>query len=357
MNAPRLNLRPPILNRPTLPPKSGAAGVVIRRWRALSGGGRVRDPERRTLIACSAGADSSALALCLAAAGSNLVVAHILHDLRPEHDAAADLEAARSLASGLSLPFASASISCKSKCGNIEAIARRERYAALVALAREHACPYIATAHHADDQLETLLMRLVRGAGPRGLAGIAPKRRLAPGITLIRPMLDITRADAEAICRDACVSWATDATNSDRTRLRAALRHDVIPALRRIAASIATTAGRVAAVQREMARELDRAAADLVTQASARPSALGGSDQCEVRLYRASFHTASRAVAELALRQTITRVGRSSDAISTRTLKQLLAAIQSDSGEIKSFEFPNATLRLDESSLVIRPRT
>lgn len=354
MNASRLNLRPPILNHPTLPPKSGAAGVVIRRWRALSGGGRVRDPERRTLIACSAGADSSTLALCLAAAGNNLVVAHILHDLRPEDDAAADLEAARSLAFGLSLPFASTSVSCKSKGGNLEAVARRERYAALVALAREHACPFIATAHHADDQLETLLMRLIRGSGPRGLSGIAPKRRLAPGVTLIRPMLDITRADAEAICRDAGVSWATDATNSDRTRLRAALRHDIVPALRRIAPSIATTAGRVAAVQREIARELERAAAVLVSHASDRPSALEGSDQGEVRLSRAGLNKASRAVAELTLRQTITRVGRSPDAISTRTLKQLLAAIQSDSGEIKNFEFPNATLRLDASSLVIR---
>lgn len=314
----------------------------------------MRDPERRTLIACSAGADSSALALCLAAAGNNLVVGHILHDLRPELEAAADLEAARSLASGLSLPFASTSVSCKSEGGNIEAVARRERYSALVALAREHACPFIATAHHADDQLETLLMRLIRGSGPRGLSGIAPKRRLAPGVTLIRPMLDITRADAEAICRDAGVFWATDATNSDRTRLRAALRHDIVPALRRIAPSIATTAGRVAAVQREIARELERAAADLVTQASARPSALGGSDQSEVHLSRAGLNNASRAAAELALRQTITRVGRSPDAISTRTLKQLLAAIQSDSGEIKTFEFSNATLRLDASSLVIR---
>ncbi|MBL8761549.1 MAG: hypothetical protein JNL50_09630, partial [Phycisphaerae bacterium] len=63
MNAPRLNLRPPIL-----PASTGAAGVVIRCWRALSGGARVRDHERRTLVACSAGADSSALALCLASA-------------------------------------------------------------------------------------------------------------------------------------------------------------------------------------------------------------------------------------------------------------------------------------------------
>ncbi len=317
----------------------------------------MRDPERRTLIACSAGADSTALALCLAAAGNNLVVAHVLHDLRPEPDATADLDAARSLAFGLSLPFASASVSCKSNGGNLEAVARRERYAALISLAREHACPFIATAHHADDQLETLLMRLIRGSGPRGLSGIAPKRRLAPGITLIRPMLDITRADTEAICRDAGVLWATDATNTDRTRLRAALRHDVVPVLRRIAPSIASTAGRVAGVQREIAREIERAAANLLTQANARPSALTGRDQDEACLSRASFSGASPAIAEVAFRQIIARVGRSPDAISTRTLKQLLAAIQSESGETRSFEFPNAAARLDASSLVIRRRS
>ncbi len=352
MNAPRL-----ILREPFLPPKSGSALEVIRRWRALSGGSRVRDSNRRTLIACSAGADSSCLALCLAAATSNLVIAHILHDLRPEPESRADLEAARSLASSLSLPFVSAAVACRHHAGNQEAIARRERYDALVALARSHACPFIATAHHADDQLETLLMRFIRGAGPRGLSGIAPKRRLAPGITLVRPMLTITRADAEAICTAAGVPWVIDATNADRTRLRAALRHNVIPAIRAVAPGITTTAGRIAAVQREVARELERAAASLVPQAIARPSAPGGSDQGELRLSRASLSAAPRAVAELALRRTIARAGRAPDAISTRTLKQLLAAIRCDSGEVKNFEFPSATLRLDASSLVIRPRT
>jgi tRNA(Ile)-lysidine synthase len=200
-------------------------------------------------------------------------------------------------------------------------------------------------------------MRFIRGAGPRGLSGIAPKRRLAPGITLIRPMLDITRADAEAICTAAGVPWVIDATNADRARLRAALRHGVIPALRAVAPDIAATAGRVAAVQREVARELERAAANLLSQAHAHPSALGGSDSGEVRLSRASFSAAPRAVAELALRRIITRAGQAPDAISTRTLKQLLAAIHSNSGEAKNFEFPNATVRLDASSLVIRPRT
>lgn len=284
------------------------------------------------------------------------MIAHILHDLRPEPDSRADLEAARSLASSLSLPYVSAAVACRQHAGNQEAIARRERYDALVALARSHACPFIATAHHADDQLETLLMRFVRGAGPRGLSGIAPRRRLAPGITLIRPMLHITRADAEAICTAAGVPWVIDATNADRARLRAALRHNVIPALRAVAPGITSTAGRVAAVQRGVARELERAAANLLPQAFARRSSPGGSDPGELRLSRASLNAAPRVVAELALRRIIARAGRAPDAISTQALGRLLAAIRGDSGETKHFEFPSVDVRLDASSLVIRPR-
>lgn len=338
----------PNLGTIILPAKTGPAGVVIRRWRVLSGGSRVRDPERRTLIACSGGADSSALALCLAAATSHLVIAHVLHDLRPDHEARADLESARALAAGLAIPFASASVTCKSQRGNVEAVARRERYAALVAMAREHACPFIATAHHADDQLETLLMRLVRGAGPRGLAGIAPKRRLAPGVTLIRPMLEVTRVEAEAICGGAGVVWAEDATNADRSRLRAALRHDVIPGLRAIAPSIARTAGRVASVQRAIAGELARAAAGLLAR-----SRVDARDDC---LSRESLAAAPGPVLEAALREIITRVARSPDALSARSMARLIAAVRSRSGEATSFEFPGAIAKLDGDKLVIQAR-
>lgn len=344
--------------------------MVIRCWRALSGGARVRDHERRTLVACSAGADSSALALCLASATANLVIAHVLHDLRPADEARADLETARALAASLALPFAGASVGCRSKPGNPEAVARRERYAALVALAREHACPFIATAHHADDQLETLLMRLVRGAGPRGLSGIAPTRRLASGVTLLRPMLDITRAEAEAICRDAGVEWAVDATNADRSRLRAALRHNVIPALRAIAPGIASTAGRVASVQRSLARELDRAADELLELASmsagAPPQAetradpsLGPSHRPDrgesgvVRLSRRVLAEAAGPVLDVALRGALGRAAGGGDAASSRTLARLAGAVRGRSGERRVFQFAGALVELDADWVTI----
>lgn len=337
----------PNLNALILPAKSGPAGVVVRCWRTLSGGSRVRDPERRTLIACSGGADSSALALCLAAASNHLVIAHVLHDLRPEHEARADLEAVRALAAGLSLPFACASVTCRSEPGNSEAIARRERYAALAALAREHACPFVVTAHHADDQLETLLMRFIRGAGPRGLAGIAPRRRVAPGLTLIRPMLEITRAEAEAICRAAGVVWAEDATNADRSRLRAALRHGVIPSLRAIAPSIATTAGRVARVQREVARAIEGAADELMSRAAT---------ECDggVRMRRSEIAAAPRSVAEAAIRGAIARIASLTDAPASSALEKLVGAIRGRSGEPRVYQFRGVAVELSREWICIR---
>lgn len=204
-------------------------------WRRLTGGGRGRDAERRTLIACSGGADSSALALALAARVRSpaqvLVIAHVLHDLRPRAAASADLGATRSLAARLDLGFSVAEVRVRALGGNLEADARRLRYRALARLARVHNCPFVATAHHADDQLESVLMALLRGAGPRGLAGIAESRSLAPACRLVRPMLCVGRREAREICDRAGHPWQEDATNVDESRLRGALRARVLPVL------------------------------------------------------------------------------------------------------------------------------
>jgi tRNA(Ile)-lysidine synthetase-like protein len=229
--------------RDTILRKDPAAAIIIRAWRSLSGGEATRDPERRTLIACSGGCDSSALALTLAAASDHLVIAHIVHDLRPAEQSHADRDAAHSLAAKLDLPFAESSISARAhkgnpRPGNLEASARRLRYHALASLASQHHCPFIATAHHADDLLETMLMRLLRGTGPAGLSPIRPSRVLGHH-TLIRPMLHTTRADAERLCTLANHPWQTDATNADTSRLRNDLRANVLPHLRRLSPTVA----------------------------------------------------------------------------------------------------------------------
>ncbi len=196
---------------------------VVLAWRRLVAGAPTASPPR-TLIACSGGADSTALLLALGSATDSIAIAHVVHDLRPRELALADRDHVRSLAAKLGVEYAEREISVRAEGGNAEAAARRLRYAALLELAREHRGAFVATGHQADDQFESLIMALIRGSGLAGLRGIAPRRSLGDGVKLIRPMLGVTRADAEDICRAAGVEWRTDHTNLTGEGLRSKLR-------------------------------------------------------------------------------------------------------------------------------------
>jgi tRNA(Ile)-lysidine synthase len=242
---------------------------IIAAWRRLTGGRARRDPDRRTLVACSGGADSSALALALASASRGLVIAHVLHDLRPIEQATADRDAACALAQRLGVPFVEASIRPARAPGNAESIARRLRYAALARLARVHECPFVAVAHHADDAVETLLMRLIRGTGPQGLGGMHEARPLAPsGPMLIRPMLGVTREEALRICTNAGWIWNEDQTNQDVTRLRAAIRARVLPVLRDLSPGMAKRTAKASVLLAQNATLAREKAAALLEQTS-----------------------------------------------------------------------------------------
>lgn len=177
------------------------------------------------------------------------MVGHVVHDLRERGEALADRDAARELAGRLGLDFAEREVRVRGEGGekgNLEALARRARYAALGEMALEAGCGFVATAHHADDQMESVLMALVRGAGLRGLAGIRVKRGIgvvstegtpprerpsAARVTLIRPALGVTRGWCRGICERTGWEWREDATNADESRLRAAIRARVVPML------------------------------------------------------------------------------------------------------------------------------
>jgi tRNA(Ile)-lysidine synthetase-like protein len=241
-----------------------AATSIASSWRRLTQppGGRTRDvdSQRGTLLAVSGGTDSSALGLALvshAARGTPLVIAHIVHDMRPSHEALEDLARVQELAERLNVPCVWQAIQARPEGGNLEATSRRLRYKALAHLAKAHNCPFVATAHHADDLLETMLMRLVRGAGPRGLVGI-PDSRSLHGCQLIRPMLDVMRTDAQAICHIAGWSPVEDATNSDPARLRSQLRMQILPALRALVPQAAFRARATSQVMHSVAEMLDR---------------------------------------------------------------------------------------------------
>jgi tRNA(Ile)-lysidine synthase len=173
-------------------------------------------------LAISGGPDSLAL-LLLASAEAPIRAATVDHGLRPESRAEAEHVAAICAARGIAHDILTLSL----PPGTGQAGAREARYAALGKWCRAHGLTRLATAHHADDQAETLLMRLARGAGLAGLAGIRAERALGEGVTLVRPLLGYRKAELEAIVAAAGLTPVRDPSNTDprydRTAARALL--------------------------------------------------------------------------------------------------------------------------------------
>ncbi len=211
---------------------------ILRRWRELTGGKRTRDPDRRTLIACSGGADSVLLVEALASVAGACVVAHITHDLRQPSETEQDRQLVDSLTQRLGLEIVHTTVSIATQAGNTEANAREARYSQLAMLATEHGCRFVATGHHADDQLETLLMHLLRGSGSRGMIGMHHVQQLH-NTTIIRPMLDITRQEIESALHTLHQPWREDHTNADTAFLRNRIRRDLLPILREMGPRVA----------------------------------------------------------------------------------------------------------------------
>ena len=177
----------------------------------------------KVLIACSGGADSVALAAAAVRVGTDCAVGHVDHGLR--EGSARDADTVRELAQQLGVRFFLRQIRDLDVRGaGLEAAARKARYAALADLAASAGAVAVATAHTRRDQAETVLLRLIRGAGPGALAGVRRRRPLAAGIDLVRPLLDVSRAATEAYCRRSGLRWLDDPHNSDPARARARLR-------------------------------------------------------------------------------------------------------------------------------------
>lgn len=232
-------------------------------------------PDDGVVLAVSGGPDSVALARAAAAArggGGRLVLAHLNHGLRgAESDAdeafVADLA---SRLAGVELCRARLDVAAEAERAgaNLEAAARRLRYAWLASVAREHGCLRVATGHTADDQAETVLHRLLRGAGLQGLRGIAPRRPLAPGVELVRPMLGLTRPEVLAFLRGLGQPFREDASNRDLCRTRNRIRHELLPLLaREYNPAVVSVLGRLAAQAAEAHRAEEAEAAALLAAA------------------------------------------------------------------------------------------
>jgi len=189
----------------------------------------------RVLAAVSAGLDSMVLLELLhrlsGPLGFSLAAAHFDHGLRGEQGAR-EGELVGEKCAALDVPFRSGSAGTSlletSRKENVQQAARIARYAFLRNCAVEMGCNRIATGHHRDDQAETVLMRLIKGSGLVGLAGIQPS---SDSGRLIRPLLAASRAELEEFARENKIAWAEDPTNVTEKYLRNRLRHRLIPGI------------------------------------------------------------------------------------------------------------------------------
>ncbi|MEN2786061.1 tRNA lysidine(34) synthetase TilS [Sphingomonas qilianensis] len=222
--------------------------------------GRAIAPADVIAIAVSGGPDSMALlALASAAWPGQVIAATVDHGLRiaaAEEAAMAGAYCAALGSAPRSVPHTILTPAKPIGSANVQANARTARYALLTDWAIAARATILATAHHADDQAETFLMRAARGSGLAGLAGIRPRRRLNDALTVIRPLLGWRRSDLRALAVGAAVPFVDDPSNTDehydRTRFRALLRD--APWLE--TAQIARTAGHLAKIDADL-RALD----------------------------------------------------------------------------------------------------
>jgi len=186
------------------------------------------------VVAVSGGADSVALLRILSELRDplalKLIVAHFDHRLRP--DSADDGRWVEALATGLQAECVLGAAQSAGPSRGVEAWARRERYAFLQNCASRSRANWVAVAHSADDQAETVLHHLIRGTGLQGLAGMPAVRALAPAVRLIRPGLEVSRAALRHYLADLGQSFREDPTNADGRYTRNAIRNDLLPFLR-----------------------------------------------------------------------------------------------------------------------------
>jgi len=228
------------------------------------------NPGDRVLVGVSGGVDSVVLLHVLNGLrkklGIDLHIAHLNHQFRGE-EAERDADFVRHLAQEFHIP-------CTVESYDVPAViheqklspqdaARQVRYRFFTVVANDTKSDKIATAHHADDQAETVIMGLIRGVGLHGLGGIQP---VLHG-QIIRPLLSTSRADIEAFAKAEQVDYVTDSSNTSRKYLRNAIRLDLLPLLReRFTPAIVTRLTRYAQIFQEDAFFIDKIAARQYTQ-------------------------------------------------------------------------------------------
>jgi tRNA(Ile)-lysidine synthase len=275
----------------------------------------MRIRESKIVVAVSGGVDSTALLLLLSplrserTAGLDLVVAHFDHRLRGSREAAADKAYVEQLSSRLAVPavFGGSDVREEgTELGqSIEESARNLRYEFLRSVADAEGASMVAVGHTSDDQVETILHRIIRGTGIEGLAGMKPRRAwpFGDGPQLIRPLLCLSRRDTEAYCQAFQLQPREDATNQQLSATRNRIRKKVLPALREINPEVGEALLRLGAIASEHLAHLDRSVADTWA------TVVRSEDQQSISFDRIGLSSVDRAVAARCVQRAVYAVG------------------------------------------------
>lgn len=229
-------------------------------------------------VALSGGADSIALVRILnllkeSVGGTGKIFAfHVNHHLRgeeSEHDASWCRDQCQKLGIECAVLDCDPSARATKEGDGFEAAARTERYTLMTQEAERRGVRYLATAHTQDDQVETILFRLLRGSGLRGLSGIPKSRALSPAVTVVRPLLSCSRAKLEEMLQSLGQTWRTDSTNQEHRFTRNRLRHELLPKLRAdYNSNLDAILLQLAAQSSEASQVIDQLAEHLLEQSS-----------------------------------------------------------------------------------------
>jgi tRNA(Ile)-lysidine synthase len=311
------------------------------------------DIKRPLLLAVSGGPDSTALLLgCCALRekiGLKAVVAHFDHRLRP--GSAGDGEFVQRLCDSLGVRFIAGSGDvarrARRRRESVEAAAREMRYAFLARAARDSGAQGVATGHTLDDQAETVLLHILRGAGLGGLAGMRPRSRRratggGPALTVFRPLLEVRHADAAAFCAARDIQPREDPTNRDLRFARNRVRLKVVPELERLNPRVAEALGGLA----------EAAAEGIAVIEGRMPRIEEGVPAAEsVTLSRRQLRSAPKAVAHRMLIGAFEAASGSRAGLEKRHLSSMLAAAAAGAG--RSVDLP-AGVRFESGHTDVR---
>jgi tRNA(Ile)-lysidine synthase len=275
--------------------------------------------------------------------GLKLVVAHLDHGLRPDEDEA-ETRFVKSLAGSLQLPFETkkAGSLMEQHESSLEERARDVRYRFLEEALQKFSARKIAVGHNLNDQAETVLMRLIRGSGPSGLAGIPPLR----DEKIIRPLIEVSRNEVESYIEEKGLKYVTDISNLEPRYLRNSIRLDLLPQLRKYQPRIVELLGQTAGIMRK-----DEECLEEMAKAWVKGQDESG-DGRELRFHLSSFKKLPEALKNRVIRYALRETGGSLRQVGLRHIEAVKRLAASEKPQAMA-NLPNhINIRKDYDALV-----